>query len=142
MPRALPRLPTPVAEQPTRSFVGESKPRDDLLQPDDTEEAVTVVSRETRRPARPGAWRRRGAEPPPRERAGVVGCGGQGAAAAKGEDRGGVGWGLSEGGVEESATRQEKKEQQTGRKTEGDVRRAGAEWRTYLIRSMPRLWRS
>lgn len=57
-----------------------------------------MVSRETRRPARPGAWRRRGAEPPPRERAGVVGCGGQGAAAAKGEDRGGVGWGLSEGG--------------------------------------------
>lgn len=54
----------------------------------------------------------------------------------------GWGWGLSEGGVEESATRQEKKEQQTGRKTEGDVRRAGAEWRTYLIRSTPRLWRS
>lgn len=123
MPRALPRLPTPVAEQPTHSFAGEGKRRDDLLRPDDTDEAVTVVSRETRRPARPGAWRRRRAEPPPRERAGVVGCGGQGATAAKGEDRGGVGGCLRE--VEESATRQEKKEQQTGQ----DRRRCEKSWR-------------
>ena len=56
---------------------------------------------------------------------------------SKKEDRG---WAVC--GVEESATREEKKEQQTGRKTEEDTGRAGVEWRTYLIRSMPRLWRS
>lgn len=150
MPRAVPRRRCREPIPGPHSFAGEGKPRDDLLRPDDQHRRGRGSGEQgnSKRPARPGA--RGGVAEQSRlhangGRAGV-GCGGQGATAKM--EAGGLGWGwgwpvwLSEGPVEELATRPEKKERQTGRKTEGDMRRAGVEWRTYLIRSMPRLWRS
>ena len=111
---------------------GKGQGRDDLLRPNDTDEAVAVVNGQT------GTT---GSVAASRSRAASTRTGGRRVRRTGGDSkkRRMEGGGLRSGGAGD--TRREK-QQQTGRKTEEETGRAGVEERTYLIWSMPCLWRS